>query len=192
MGAERHLPVHVDPRFSRQTGVDILRSGLPDLPESLSYDMTLPVASWKDGSCGAVLFLSFNVFGDFATPTAIMGAYRRDSGGWSARKDWVLTGWSHDPVREGGSYEDFEASSIVVSGYSISPGLAQGYPRVIAIGHAAREVATIAVIQNGRDTRQNMNSHFGAWIICCQQASPYRIMALDAQGNILGSIDEEQ
>jgi hypothetical protein len=190
MAAEEHLPVHVDPRYSCQTGADVLRRGLPDLPERLSYAMSLPVAYWKAGSCGAVLFLSSVVSGDHAIPTATMGTYRYDASGWSAHAAWACTGWSHDPIRKGDSYEDLEGSSIVVSGHSISPGSTPGYPGVVAIGQAAREVAAIAVTQGDQETRHQIHSYFGAWIICCQEASPYRITAYDALGNMLTYIDE--
>lgn len=71
VAAEDRLPVHVDPRYCGQTGADILRDGLLDLPERLSYDMSLPVAYWKDGSRGAILFVTFSdVFGGARRPTA--------------------------------------------------------------------------------------------------------------------------
>jgi hypothetical protein len=61
---------------------------------------------------------------------------------------------------------------------------------LVAIGHAAKEVAAIAVTQGDRETRHHIDSYFGAWIICCQQAAPYRITAFGARGNILGHVDE--
>jgi hypothetical protein len=188
MAAAHDLPVRVDPRYSRQTGADILSHGLPDLPEVLSYDMALPVAYWRTDSCGAVLFLSFDAFGG-ATPAATIGTYRRDFDGWVAKAAWAVVGWSHDPVK-GGSYEDFEGSSIVVSGTNISADPESVYPGLVAIGHVAKEVDVIAVTQGGHETRHHLDSYFGAWIICCQQAAPYRVAGFDAQGNIIGHVDE--
>jgi len=44
-------------------GIDVLEHGLPALPETLSYQMALPVAYWKADKCAVVLILRFSRHG---------------------------------------------------------------------------------------------------------------------------------
>jgi hypothetical protein len=52
-------------------------------------------------------------------------------------------------------------------------------------GHAGPSVATVALIQDGREDVRPLESHFGAWVVCTEQASPLQVDGRDADGEVL-------
>ncbi|HUY51042.1 MAG TPA: hypothetical protein VMV92_35945 [Streptosporangiaceae bacterium] len=38
--------------------------------------------------------------------------------------------------------------------------------------------------------RRPLESRFGAWVVCTEQASPFQVTALDQNGTVLSSIEE--
>jgi hypothetical protein len=40
-------------------GIDVLDSGLPELPKELSYSVPVPLAYWKTEACATVLYLYY-------------------------------------------------------------------------------------------------------------------------------------
>jgi hypothetical protein len=55
-------------------------------------------------------------------------------------------------------------------------------------GRAGRDSSCL--IQDGYEDRRLLESHFGAWVVCTEQASPFQVTALDASGTALASIEE--
>ena len=51
-------------------------------------------------------------------------------------------------------------------------------------------VTQLALIHDGCEDRRPLESHFGAWVVCTEQASPFQVSALDASGAVLASIEE--
>jgi hypothetical protein len=43
MMSEPELPADLDPRYARRTGASVIERGLPELPEVLTYQMSIPV-----------------------------------------------------------------------------------------------------------------------------------------------------
>lgn len=46
-------------------------------------------------------------------------------------------------------------------------------------------------MMGGHEDRRRLESHFGAWVICTEQTSPFQVTALDENGAVLGSIPYE-
>lgn len=46
----------------------------------------------------------------------------------------------------------------------------------------------LALVQDGREERRELQSHFGAWIVCTEKWSPYQINALGETGTVVGCI----
>jgi hypothetical protein len=42
--------------------------------------------------------------------------------------------------------------------------------------------------QDGQEDRRALESHFGAWVVCTEQPTPFVVTALDANGSVLGSV----
>jgi hypothetical protein len=48
----------------------------------------------------------------------------------------------------------------------------------------------IGLIRNGHEDRRPLQSNFGAWVICIDEPSPYRVTAYDNSGVMLADIEE--
>jgi hypothetical protein len=55
-------------------------------------------------------------------------------------------------------------------------------------GRVAPEVKQIALIQDGQEDRRALESHFGAWVVCTEQPTPFVVTALAEDGSVLGSV----
>lgn len=53
------LPPELNPASILRTGIEVLAHGLPALPDTLTYQMALPVAYWKTEQCAVVLVLRY-------------------------------------------------------------------------------------------------------------------------------------
>jgi hypothetical protein len=185
------LPPQFDPAKSAQAGIEVLRHGLPPLPAVLSREMSIPVAFWTAEHSAVVLFLQYSPdpFGG-AMPMALMGTYSREGDGWSAHQHRHGHGWSHDPIDDPDSIADLGGLEIAGGGdgtFSNQP--RPGHSAYVVTGRVSAAVAAVALIQDGREDRRDLRTHFGALVICTERPSPYQINALDKTGTIIGSID---
>ena len=185
------LPLEYSPRRMAATGVAVLEHGLPALPEVLTYQMAVPIAYWKADWCAVVLFLRFHCWEEGRwDPTAVMATYSRDEDQWTAHRHWVSTSFSPDPIARPGDLRHLGGRAIAASGHSRWPQPAPGNPAMIVHGRVGPSVTHLALIQDGCEDRRPLESHFGAWVVCTEQASPFQIIALDASGTVLASIEE--
>jgi hypothetical protein len=67
---------------------------------------------------------------------------------------------------------------------------APGEPAMVEHGRVGPAVTQIALIQDGHEDCRPLESHFGAWVVCTEQASPFQVAALDKNGTVLASIEE--
>jgi hypothetical protein len=182
------LPPQFDPRNIERTGLEVLSSGLPALPEELSYQMAIPVAYWTTQHSAVVLFLKFKPRGRRHDPRVQEAVYNRVGTGWMAANDHMRvmarTSFAHDPIAAPGSQRDLYGSALVPRGISRPCEPAPGRP-VIQHGRAAHAVRYLAVIQDGKEDLRPLESHFGAWVVCTDQLSSAEIEARDADGNVL-------
>lgn len=79
---------------------------------------------------------------------------------------------------------------MVTGGASWSDTPPPGVPAVVLPGRVAPAVKDIALIQDGYEDRRRLSSHFGAWIVCTEQPSPFRVIAYDDNGAVLADIEE--
>jgi tetratricopeptide (TPR) repeat protein len=186
------LPAEFDPRRMAETGIVVLEHGLPVLPEMLTHQMSVPIAYWKAERCAVVLFLAVPRFGEErGDPMVFMGMYSRDRDQWAAAPEpWLGTGFSSDPIARPGDLRDLDGRAIVTSGNCWSDRPTPGNPAMIVHGRVGPAVAQLALIQDGHEDRRRLKSHFGAWVVCTEQASPFQVAALDESGSVLGSIEE--
>lgn len=156
--------------------------------------MSLPVAYWKATNCAVVLFLKYRRVhfpgDDDATfhPVVTMGTFYREAGRWAAHEWWGGTGWSHDPVADPGSLRDLDGRAIAGGSGSHKPDPEPGCPASVITGRVSPAVTRLALIQDDREERRELRSHFGAWVVCTERWSPYQINALDEAGTVLGHI----
>jgi len=189
MSESAELPPEFDPDRIGWTGIEVLDNGLPALPDVLTYQMSIPVAYWKANGCAVVLFLYFRHWGDEVMPMVMLGTFSREGEGWSAHQHWYGTGWSHDPIKHPDDLRDLGGETIASGGGSWPSSPASGDPAGVVTGRAGPSVKQIALIQHGKEDRRTLQSHFGAWVVCIEHPSPYRIAALDENGIVLGYID---
>ena len=154
--------------------------------------MTIPIAYWTADRCAVVLFLSFHRDGRHGPqPVATMGEYSRDAGQWVAVPGfWVGTSFSIDPIARPDDGRDLAGRPIAAGSGAWSDQPTPGRPARIMHGRVGPGVTELILVQDGREIRRRLDSHFGAWVICSEHATPFQVCALDADGTILGSINE--
>ncbi len=184
-----HLPPQFDPRNMAQTGIAVLDHGLPPLPDVLTYQMAIPVAYWMASQCAVVLFLEFSRDRREWWPGMIMATFTREQGHWTADHHWGGTGWAHDPIAHPGNLRDLGGRAMVISGESHTDTPEPGRLTAIWQGRAAPAVKQIALIQDGHEDRRPLTSHFGAWVVCTEQPSPFHVTALDQNDTVLADIE---
>jgi hypothetical protein len=191
MSEPGELPQYLDPRKMPLAGAEVLRNGLPVLPDVLTYQMSIPVAFWKADEYAVVLFLSFSRDPDDVMwcPRTAMGTFTLAGDVWNADRHWGGTGWSHDPIADPHGVRDLGGRAMASGGGSVAARPVPGRPAAIVTGRVAPAVAQIAVVQDGSEDRRPLQSHFGAWVVCIERPSPYQITALDEKGNVLASIE---
>jgi tetratricopeptide (TPR) repeat protein len=172
------LPPPFDPRNVVRTGLDVLSRGLPELPGQLSYLMAIPVACWTAQQSAVVLFMQFRRHGREYLPGVLHVTYTSTADGWTANRHFIGTGFSHDPIARPGSQRDLDGRAMVGGGGT----------QTVTHGRAAPAVTYLALIQDGREDARPLESHFGAWVICTDQASPFPVVGRDADGNVLARI----
>ncbi len=156
--------------------------------------MSVAVAYWKATSCAVVLFLKYShVYfpgdddGTFH-PSVTMGTFYREAERWAAHKWWTGTGWSHDPIADPGSLRDLDSRAIAGGSGGHNPDPMPGFPASVVTGRVSPAVTHLALVQDDREERRELQSHFGAWVVCTERWSPYQINALGETGAVMGHI----
>ena len=122
-----------------------------------------------------VLFLQFHRNEDGGQdPVALMGTYSRDEDQWIAHRSWMGTGFSPDPIARPGDLRHLDGQPITVSGHGWSSRSAPGHPVTVMHGQVGPGVTDGLLVQDGRDDRRPLDSRFGAWVVCTEQASPFQ------------------
>ena len=189
MGAAGSLRPQFDPRRRALAGIDVLRHGLPELPEVLTDEMSIPLAFWTSAACAVVLFLHYSRQpGESPDPVVSQGSYYRDGDRWRAHRWWAGSGWSHDPISAPGDLRDLGGRAIVAGGGSFTDQPRPGHAAITVTGRVSPAVTAIALVHDGQEDRRALRSHFGAWVVCLEQWSPYQVKALDEAGAVIGSI----
>jgi hypothetical protein len=189
MMSELELPPELDCEYSRRTGASVIEHGLPELPEVLTYQMSIPVAYWIAPTCAVVLFLRFEPWDGRFRPKVTMGTYGRDRERWNAHRMWASKSWSHDPIAKPGALRDLAGKTIGSSGGASTEQPEPGYPAAVVVGRVEPAVKQIALIQDGHEDRRELESHFGAWAVCTDKPRPYDIAAFDEVGVMLASLN---
>lgn len=190
MNDAARLPAQFDPDRTVLTGIDVLRQGLPPLPPVLTRQMAVPVAFWTAAHSAVVLFLQYSPDPDgSSTPMALMATFARDGDSWRAHQYWHAHGWHHDPIADPSGRAGLADRAVVGGGSGMFTDQPQpGHPAYVVTGRVSAAVTAVALVQDGHEDRRDLHSHFGALVICTDQASPYKINALDPTGAIIGSI----
>lgn len=183
------LPVQFDPRYIARTGVEVLEHGLPPLPDVLSYRMAIPVAYWTARQCAVVLFLQFNRIGSKHYPVGMEVTYEKGAAGWTAHPYSIGRGFSHDPIASPGDRRHLAGRRMTGSGGgSRAERVTPGRPATTRTGSVSPTVRYIALIQDGREDRRPLDSHFGAWIVCTDSLSPFQVAGYDENGTVLARV----
>jgi hypothetical protein len=184
------LPPEFNPANVIPAGISVLEHGLPPLPDSLTYDMAVPIASWEAEQCAVVLILTFARHGhDQPVPMAMQVIYSRgEDGRWVPPAYCSSSSFYYDPLRSRESTWDPDGSPMIYGGSSQAREVTPGRPAFVAAGRAAPEVKYLSVIQEGREDRRPLESHFGAWVVCTEQPGPFEVSGLNANGTVLASI----
>jgi tetratricopeptide (TPR) repeat protein len=186
-----HLPPEFNPANMLRAGIEVLECGLPALPETLTYQMAIPVSYWKAEQYAVVLVLRYTrPWRSRPHPTQLMVVYSRASDGtWTPPSGAGGTGFPYDPIaRPGGAMHALGGRPMVTGGRSYTREAAPGRPATIATGLAAPEIKHLAVIQDGSEDRRPLKSHFGAWVVCTEKTGEFAIAGLDQEGNVVDNI----
>jgi tetratricopeptide (TPR) repeat protein len=183
------LPPQFNPNNMIRTGLDVLEHGLPALPETLTYEMAIPMAYWKADQCAVVLVLLYFRHGRAKPePSALKLIYSRAEHGWKAPTGASGGGFAYDPVAGPGNLRDLGGRLMVRGGTSEAAEVTPGRPAFTAAGRAAPEVRSLVLIQDGREDRRLLESHFGAWVICTDRPPPLDLAGIDRNGNVVARL----
>jgi tetratricopeptide (TPR) repeat protein len=182
------LPAQFDPRNVLRTGAEVLAQGLPPLPDVLSYRMAIPVAYWTAGQCAVVLFLRFTRTGREQYPVGMQVTYEKGAEGWTAHRHSVGTSFSHDPIASPGDRRHLGRRRMTTGSGARAERITPGHPAAVWTGSASPTVRHIALIQDGREDRRPLDSHFGAWIVCTEGLSPFQVAGYDENGTVLARV----
>jgi hypothetical protein len=86
---------------------------------------------------------------------------------------------------EAGDLRDLGGRMMAGGSGSFTDSPDPGYPAAVVVGRVAPAVKHIALVQDGGEDRRVLRAYFGAWAVCTERWSPYRI---DASGTVLGSL----
>jgi hypothetical protein len=128
-----------------------------------------------------VLFLQFRRHGRNHYPGVLHVTYARTDAAWTANRHLIGTEYSRDPIARPGSLRDLGGNAMVTGGGT----------ETLLHGRASPAVKYIALIQAGREDLRPLQSHFGAWVICTDEVSPFQVEGRDADGNVLARIDHQ-
>ena len=176
-----------EPIFNRANmvanGLRGLEEGLPEVPSKLTLESVIPMAQWKSSQLGAVLFLQYSKNDDgTVAPGITRGIFRREVENWIPLKHWSGSGWPHNPLVDADSDADLDGRSIHVSGGSFGDQPRGGHPGIVINGRHSPRVKDISVTQDEVTLTVPANGHWGAWIVCLAEWSPYTMVALDEKG----------
>ncbi len=192
MTAEEDLQAELDPRRWLDTGGRVIEHGLPALPKILTYQMSIPVCYWTADSCAVVAFVHFRPSPQDGIMRAMMTIvnYTRDTGEWTTPSSgsFASSSYAFDPVANP-SYQRHLDGNAMTYGHTSQQAPTLGRPASTAFGYVAPEVRYLAVIQGGRQDRRELQSHFGAWIVCTEWPGTFDVAAFDNQGELLTRLE---
>jgi hypothetical protein len=55
-------------------------------------------------------------------------------------------------------------------------------------GRVIPDARELSLIQDGHEDRRPLDSHFGAWIVCTDDTTPFEVEARDADGNAIARL----
>jgi len=192
-GILRLVPWLPDFDEMRHRGLAVLEDGLPLLTEDLKRSDMIPVSSWTTGRCGVVQFVFFLGHSEGVSLAADMTfEYGHGKDGWHP----IEKPWSFAEKERNGSIDDpnfmrpFPYGVIGRSSRSVEDDPEPGSLAIWISGFHAPEVAEIWLVQDERTEKRPASGHFGAWTICTEVPTPLRVEAHDADGLLLGFIEE--
>jgi hypothetical protein len=148
--------------------------------------MAVPLAFWVAASCAVVLFLRYpDRREDTGQPIALMATFSQQDDGWVPHRHSLGLLWL-DPIEEPG-VSGLDGRAITESGGCFTDQPFPGHPAAVVVGLVSPAVAAIALVQEGHEDQRDLQSHFGAWVVCTEKWVPYRIDALDGTGAVIGS-----
>jgi len=172
-----------------EQGPRVLAEGLPELPEPLNDTMCIPVAYWTAAESAVVLFLHWDASPiDGKVMTSVWSPqFLRDGGSWRSVSPIFGHGWGTDPINGTPTTYALGGRSICTGGEHRPHAIGPGCPFVV-MGEVAALVTELSVVQS-TVVRRRLDSHFGAWVVCMEEAGPYAIEAYDSSGELVGRIE---
>jgi hypothetical protein len=191
MTSEPELRPDLDPRHTFPTGASVIHHGLPELPEVLAHQMSIPISYWTATGCAVVTFLRFrpHPVNSEIQPTATTVCYAKNGDTWTGRQGmYAGRRFAFDPVTKPGQAPDLHGRAMVYGGSSQTQEPEPGYPASVASGLAAPEVKYVALIQDNTEDRRKLKSHFGAWVVCTEKPGPFHVAAFNDHGVMLATL----
>jgi tetratricopeptide (TPR) repeat protein len=169
------LPAEFNPRNMISTALHVLERGLPPLPAQLTPDMAIPLAYWTARQHALVLVLTFTRWEgqQDSTATACVLTFTRHGDTWTPPQHFHGHSWSHDPIARPHSLRDLGGRPMV-SGSGTT---------TMMHGRVTPDARELSLIQDGHEDTRPLDSHFGAWIVCTDDTTPFEVEARDAEGN---------
>ena len=64
-----------------------------------------------------------------------------------------------------------------------------GDPAIVTCGRISPQVVELSLVQDGEEEeRRTVTAHFGAWVICTDNWSPFTLRALHRDGSVVGMV----
>jgi hypothetical protein len=119
MTSEPELRPDLDPRHTFPTGASVIHHGLPELPEVLTHQMSIPISYWTATGCAVVTFLRFrpHPVNSEIQPTATTVCYAKNGDTLTGRQGmYAERRFAFDPVTKPGQASDLHGRAMVYGG----------------------------------------------------------------------------
>jgi hypothetical protein len=176
----------------RHRGLVVLEEGLPPLTEELKNSDIIPVSCWTTDRWGVVQFIMHRHAEGISAAADVTFEYAHDDDGWHSTKNKQFWHWRDCAITDPNFMRQHLYNVIERSGSSIDDDPEPGKLAVVMSGFHDPEVVEIWLVQDGMTEKRPASGHFGGWTICTEVPTPLRVEAHDAEGKLLGVIEESR
>ena len=191
MTASIPLPPELDPRYWLRTGASVIERGA-ELPDVLSYQMSIPLCQWKASRCAVVMFLQFHrssLDSRMRAMTSIV-TYSRDRDSWttpmSGSRSWQS--YAFDPIATPSYSGHLDGNAITYGQTTQHNNPGPGQPASTAHGYIDPEVKYLAIIQDGAKSPPPGNHTSAPGSPAQEQPGTFDVAAFDRQHALLARL----
>ena len=174
-----------DVREMQAKGARVLAEGLLVFPSEFTPSTTTPLAYWKTGSFGFVVFLAGSPYVEPHPDLRLWtGQYHLSN------DEWTPGAPSGGPLGLPDETEDKAVRWAIRWAGRVTGGSEGEGPALIVWGWCSNRVARLSLVQD-QDRVSIPIGHLGSWVVGSEREDQWRVEASDDAGNNLGFINQD-